>query len=66
MDKVGVFLCTGCGIGQSLAADKLEALARESGAVQAASTRPSTAPPSTAARTEATPSGPHRQGLLAT
>ncbi|HYQ81983.1 MAG TPA: hydrogenase iron-sulfur subunit [Anaeromyxobacteraceae bacterium] len=37
MDKVGVFLCTGCGIGQSLAADKLEALARESGAVQVAS-----------------------------
>ena len=37
MEKVGVFLCTGCGIGASLAADKLEALARESGAVHVAS-----------------------------
>ena len=37
MERVGVFLCTGCGIGASLAADKLEALARESGAVHVAS-----------------------------
>jgi quinone-modifying oxidoreductase subunit QmoB len=37
MEKVGVFLCTGCGIGASLAADKLEALARKSGAVHVAS-----------------------------
>jgi quinone-modifying oxidoreductase subunit QmoB len=33
MERVGVFLCTGCDIGTSLAADKLEALAKKSGAV---------------------------------
>ncbi|HEU4382163.1 MAG TPA: hydrogenase iron-sulfur subunit [Anaeromyxobacteraceae bacterium] len=32
MERVGVFLCTGCGIGSSVAADKLEALARQGGA----------------------------------
>ena len=37
MERVGVFLCTGCGIGASVAADKLEALARESGAAHVAS-----------------------------
>ncbi len=33
MERVGVFLCTGCDIGSSLAADKLESLAKTSGAV---------------------------------
>ena len=32
MERVGVFLCTGCDIGTSLAADKLEGLARSEGA----------------------------------
>jgi quinone-modifying oxidoreductase subunit QmoB len=31
MERVGVFLCTGCDIGASLGVDKLEGLARESG-----------------------------------
>ncbi len=33
MERVGVFLCTGCDIGASLKADKLEALAKEGGAL---------------------------------
>jgi quinone-modifying oxidoreductase, subunit QmoB len=33
MERVGVFLCTGCEIGASVDAGKLEALAREGGAV---------------------------------
>jgi quinone-modifying oxidoreductase, subunit QmoB len=37
MERVGVFLCTGCDIGASLATDKLEELARSSGAVHVAS-----------------------------
>jgi quinone-modifying oxidoreductase subunit QmoB len=32
MERVGVYLCTGCEIGASLAADKLEALAKSDGA----------------------------------
>jgi len=34
MDKVGVFLCTGCEIGASLKTDGLEGLAKKNGAVQ--------------------------------
>ena len=34
MDKVGVFLCTGCEIGDSLKTEALEGLAKKSGAVQ--------------------------------
>jgi quinone-modifying oxidoreductase subunit QmoB len=33
MERVGVYLCTGCEIGASLAADKLEALAKSDGAL---------------------------------
>ena len=33
MDKVGVFLCTGCETGTSLKTDALEGLAKKSGAV---------------------------------
>jgi quinone-modifying oxidoreductase subunit QmoB len=33
MERVGVFLCTGCDIGASLQADKLEGLAKEGGAI---------------------------------
>jgi len=36
MERVGVFLCTGCEIGTSLAADKLEGLAKSEGAVHVA------------------------------
>ncbi|HEY5677198.1 MAG TPA: hypothetical protein VIR81_10440, partial [Myxococcales bacterium] len=34
MERVGVFLCTGCGIGESLSAPALEKVAREAGAAQ--------------------------------
>ncbi len=34
MEKVGVFLCTGCEIGESFKTDALEGLAKKSGAVQ--------------------------------
>ncbi|HEY6911558.1 MAG TPA: hydrogenase iron-sulfur subunit [Myxococcales bacterium] len=34
MERVGVFLCTGCGIGESLSAAALEKVAREAGAAQ--------------------------------
>src|SRR5512143_1476309 len=34
MDKVGVFLCTGCEIGASLKTDALEGLSKKNGAVQ--------------------------------
>jgi quinone-modifying oxidoreductase subunit QmoB len=37
MERVGVFLCTGCDIGASLAPEGLEALAKKSGAVHFAS-----------------------------
>jgi quinone-modifying oxidoreductase subunit QmoB len=37
MERVGVFLCTGCDIGASLATDKLQELARSSGAAHVAS-----------------------------
>jgi quinone-modifying oxidoreductase, subunit QmoB len=37
MERVGVFLCTGCDIGASLATDKLEQLAQSSGAAHVAS-----------------------------
>jgi quinone-modifying oxidoreductase subunit QmoB len=37
MERVGVFLCTGCEIGASLQADGLEALARKDGALHFAS-----------------------------
>lgn len=34
MDRVGVYVCTGCGIGSSLKIDALESLAKKSGAAQ--------------------------------
>jgi quinone-modifying oxidoreductase, subunit QmoB len=34
MDRVGVFLCTGCGIGESLKTEGFEALAEEGGAAR--------------------------------
>jgi quinone-modifying oxidoreductase subunit QmoB len=57
MERVGVFLCTGCGIGASLATDGLEELARTGGAVHVASSPCLCAPEGVAAIRSAVDAG---------